>query len=37
MTVKEVAAALNFPNQSFFGRYFRQYAGMSPLQYRNNK
>ena len=24
MSIKEVAGALNFPDQSFFGRYFRQ-------------
>ena len=34
MSIKEVAGALNFPDQSFFGRYLRQYAGMSPSRYR---
>lgn len=34
MSIKEVAGALNFPDQSFIGRYFRQYAGMSPSRYR---
>lgn len=33
-SIKEVAAALNFPNQSLFGRYFKLYAGMSPSAYR---
>ncbi|MDE6109558.1 MAG: helix-turn-helix domain-containing protein, partial [Muribaculaceae bacterium] len=33
-SVKEVAAILGFPNQSFFGRYFRQYAGISPGKFR---
>ncbi|MBJ2183582.1 MAG: AraC family transcriptional regulator [Muribaculaceae bacterium] len=33
-SIKEVACALHFPNQSFFGRYFRQNTGMSPGEYR---
>jgi len=38
LSVKEIAARLNFPNQSFFGRYFKQYVGVSPAQYkRGNK
>lgn len=32
--IKEIAAALGFPNQSFFGRYFKQYAGLSPTEFR---
>lgn len=36
VSVKQVAAALNFPNQSFFGRYFRQNTGMSPGEYRKS-
>lgn len=32
--IKEVAAELNFPEQFTFGKYFRQYVGMSPRQYR---
>lgn len=34
VSIKEVSCALNFPNQSFFGRYFRQNTGMSPGEYR---
>lgn len=34
MSVKEIAAWLNFPNQSFFGKYFKQYVGASPKEYR---
>lgn len=34
MTVKEIAFSLNFPNISFFGKYFKRYTGMSPKQYR---
>ena len=36
-SVKEVAVALNFPNQSFFGRYFRQNTGISPGEYRKGE
>ncbi|MGM9846161.1 MAG: helix-turn-helix domain-containing protein [Muribaculaceae bacterium] len=34
MSIKEIADKLNFPNQSFFGRYFKHYAGVSPSVYR---
>lgn len=34
MTVQEIAYSLNFPNISFFGKYFKRYTGMSPKQYR---
>lgn len=34
MPVKEIALSMNFPNQSFFGKYFKQYMKCSPLQYR---
>ena len=33
-SIKEIAAALDFPSQSLFGRYFKLYAGMSPSAYR---
>lgn len=33
-SVKEIARAINFPNQSFMGKYFKQHTGMSPLRYR---
>lgn len=36
LSIKEIAARLNFPTQSFFGKYFKQYVGMSPKDYRNN-
>lgn len=35
LTVKEISARLGFPNSSFFGQYFREQAGMTPLEYRN--
>lgn len=34
MSVQEVAYALNFPNQSFFGKYFKHHTGYSPSQYK---
>jgi AraC-like DNA-binding protein len=34
MTMQEIANDLNFPNASFFGRYFREHSGMTPLEYR---
>lgn len=36
MTIQQIAVSLNFPNQSFFGKYFKRATGMSPKQYRNN-
>ena len=37
MSVQEIAYYLNFPNQSFFGSYFKRNAGMSPSQYKTKK
>lgn len=34
-TMLEISEELNFPNPSFFGRFFKQYTGMTPLKYRN--
>lgn len=34
MTIQEIALYLNFPNQSFFGKYFKQHTGHSPTSYR---
>lgn len=36
MTVLQISEELNFPNASFFGRYFKQYAGMTPIEYRES-
>ena len=35
-SVQNISDSLNFPNVSFFGKYFKRYVGMSPLTYRNN-
>ena len=34
LTVKEIANLLGFPNSSFFGQYFREQAGVTPMEYR---
>lgn len=34
LSIKEVAAVLNFPNQSFFFKFFKNKAGRTPSQYR---
>ena len=34
MSIQEIAHYLNFPNQSFFGSYFKRNTGMSPSQYK---
>ncbi|MBQ4291153.1 MAG: helix-turn-helix domain-containing protein [Muribaculaceae bacterium] len=33
MSIKEVSSRLNFPNQSFFGKYFKKETGLSPREY----
>lgn len=37
LSIKEIADQLNFPTQSFFGKYFKQYVGISPKEYRKDK
>lgn len=34
LSVKEIAQRLGFPNQSFFGKYFKNSAGISPSAYK---
>ena len=33
-SIQEIADRLNFANQSFFGKYFKQHVGVSPSEYR---
>ena len=33
-SIKEIAQQLNFSNQSFLGKYFKEHTGMSPSEYR---
>lgn len=35
LTVQQVSNELNFPSQSFFGKYFKRHTGMSPKEYKN--
>lgn len=35
MKMAEIAEEMNFPSQSFFGKYFRENVGVSPTEYRN--
>lgn len=36
LSVQEIAYHLNFPNQSFFGSYFKRNTGFSPSQYKQS-
>ena len=33
INIKSISESLNFPTQSFFGRYFKRVTGLSPRQY----
>lgn len=35
MTIQQIAEELNFPSQSFFGKYFKNLVGVSPKEFRN--
>lgn len=37
LSIKEISFLMSFPSQTFFGKYFKQYTGMSPKDYRNQK
>ena len=34
LTVTQLSESLNFPNSSFFARYFKRHTGVSPQQFR---
>ncbi|NLJ42798.1 MAG: AraC family transcriptional regulator [Bacteroidales bacterium] len=36
-SISQISDELNFPSQSFFGKYFKRLAGLSPMQYRKRK
>lgn len=36
LNIQQIADELNFPSQSFFGKYFKKLTGMSPKEYRNS-
>lgn len=35
LNIQQIADELNFPSQSFFGKYFKKFTGMSPKEFRN--
>lgn len=36
LSIHDIAYSLNFTNMSFFGKYFKRYVGMGPLEYRKS-
>jgi AraC-like DNA-binding protein len=36
MTIQQISEELNYPSQSFFGKYFKRIVGVSPSDYRKN-
>ena len=34
MTIQQISDELNFPSQSFFGKYFKRITGLSPKEYK---
>lgn len=37
MSIQEISYELNFPNQSFFGKYFKERTGKTPGQFRDGQ
>ncbi len=37
MTIQQISDELNFPSQSFFGKYFKRLTGVSPKEYRKSQ
>jgi len=36
-TILQISDELNFPNPSFFGRFFKKHTGLTPVQYRESE
>lgn len=36
MSIQQISDELNFPSQSFFGKYFKKNTGVSPKEFRNH-
>lgn len=36
ISIIQVSEELNFPNPSFFGRFFKKHSGMTPLEFRRS-
>lgn len=37
LSVRDVSEKLNFPNQSYFGKWFKNHTGISPLEFKAGK
>ena len=37
LSVKDISDRLNFPNQSYFGKWFKNHTGISPLEFKAGK
>ena len=35
-SIKQITEEMNFPNQSFLGKYFKEHVGMSPSEFRRS-
>ena len=36
-SIKQITDEMNFPNQSFLGKFFKEHVGLSPTEYRRGK
>ena len=34
LNIKQIAEDMNFANQSFLGKYFKEHVGVSPTEFR---
>lgn len=37
LSVRDISDNLNFPNQSYFGKWFKVHTGVSPLEFKSGK
>lgn len=37
MSVKEISEKLNFPNQSYFGKWFKTHLGLGPMEFKKKE